>query len=90
MMPEKVLQLETELETVLEKVKTDVLALREENAALRIKNLEIVTFAENERKWKEEASALILLQRATLQEFQKKYRRALLYADDLQKRLKTI
>ena len=99
---DKIFTVETELETVLEKVRLEVTGLREENENLKSENLRLhqlltasketakETTKETDLKWKEEASELLLLQRETLREFQRKYRRALLYADELQKRLRAI
>lgn len=93
---ERVFMLETELETVLARVSGEMISLQDENKRLKEENvrlnanhLEIVT-PEISSKWKEEASELLLLQRETLRELQRKYRRALLYADELQKRLNSI
>lgn len=93
---EKVFTLETELETVSTRLTGELLLLRDENKRLReentrlsSQNLEIAS-VEISSKWKEDASELLLLQRETLRELQMKYRRALLYADELQKRLNAI
>ena len=87
---DKIFALETELETVLVKVQAEMLSLREENEFMKNEIGRLTDQRDIETKWKSEASEILLLQRETLREFQRKYRRALLYADELQKRLKAI
>jgi regulator of replication initiation timing len=90
---EKVLRLESELGSVYELVRIEMESLQAENASLRVENSQLKERL-NERcadlEWKEEVSRILILQRDTLREFQRKYRRALLYADELQKRLREI
>ena len=49
---------------------------------------ELQTEIATERRWKEEAIDILQLQRETVKALQNKYRRVLLFADELQRKLK--
>ena len=65
-----------ELEKELNSILPEVEKLKNENFDLK--------------NWKEEASDLLILQKETIIEFQRKYRKCLLFADALQKKLKNL
>ena len=83
----KLRALESELGAAVHKLLADVRRLTDENAKLASEKAQLE--ARLERGGDGEASELLRLQRLTLKALQHKYRRLLLYTDDLQRQLKT-